>query len=58
MFEKSLKEVLKRGLCVSSLLARAKWRMRQYLKKNNPKDGAAIHGCSWLCGVDAGDTEK
>lgn len=32
--------------------------MRQYLKKNNPKDGAAIHGCSWLCGVDGGDTEK
>ena len=42
MFEKPLKEVLKKGY-LRMFFARmcAKWRMRQYLKKNNPKDGAA-----------------
>lgn len=45
MFEKPLKEVLKKGyLRMFFARMRAKWRMRQYLKKNNPKDGAAIHG--------------
>ena len=45
MFEKPLKVVLKKGyLCMFFARMRAKWRMRQYLKKNNPKDGAAIHG--------------
>lgn len=45
MFEKPLKEVLKKGyLRMFFARMRAKWRMRQYLKKNNPKDGAAIMG--------------
>lgn len=45
MFEKPLKEVLKKGYLRMFLARmRAKWRMHQYLKKNNPKDGAAIHG--------------
>lgn len=45
MFEKPLKKVLKKGyLRMLFARMRAKWRMRQYLKTNNPKDGAAIHG--------------
>ena len=45
MFEKPLKEVLKRGYWKMFLARmRAKFRMRQYVKRTNPKDGAAIHG--------------
>ena len=45
MFEKPLKEVLHMGyLRMFVARMRAKWRMRQYVKRNKPKDGAAIHG--------------
>ena len=45
MFEKPLKEVLKKGYWKMFLARmRAKFRMRQYVKRMNPKDGAAIHG--------------
>ena len=44
MFEKPLKEVLRRGYLRMFLARmRAKWRMRRYVKRNNPKDGEAIH---------------
>lgn len=45
MFEKPLKEVLRMGyfrMFVARM--RAKWRMRRYVKRNDPKDRAAIHG--------------
>ena len=45
MFEKPLKEVLKKGYWKMFLARmRAKFRMRQYVKRTNPKDGAAIMG--------------
>lgn len=45
MFEKPLKEVLKKGYWKIFLARmRAKFRMKQYVKRTNPKDGAAIHG--------------
>lgn len=45
MFEKPMKEVLKKGY-FRILFARlkAKWRMKQYIKRNHPKDSAAILG--------------
>ena len=45
MFEKPMKEVLKKGY-FKILFARlkAKWRMKQYIKRNHPKDSAAILG--------------
>ena len=45
MFEKPMKEVLKKGY-FRFLFARlkAKWRMKQYIKRNHPKDSAAILG--------------
>lgn len=45
MFEKPLREVLRQGYLRMFLARmRAKWRMRRYVKRNNPKDRAAIHG--------------
>ena len=45
MFEKPMKEVLRRGYLRMFLARmRAKLRMKRYLKKHQPKDGAAIHG--------------
>lgn len=45
MFEKPMKEVLRRGYLRMFLARlRAKLRMKQYVKRNHPKDGAAIHG--------------
>ena len=45
MFEKPLKEVLRQGYLRMFLARiRAKLRMKQYVKKHQPKDGAAIHG--------------
>ena len=45
MFEKPLREVLRRGYLRMFLARmRAKLRMRRYVKRNKPKDGAAIHG--------------
>ena len=45
MFEKPLKEVLKKGYWKMFLARmRAKFRMRQYVKRTNPKDGSAIMG--------------
>lgn len=45
MFEKPMKEVLKKGY-FKILFARlkAKWRMKQLVKRNHPKDSAAILG--------------
>lgn len=45
MFEKPMKEVLRNGY-FRILFARlkAKWRMKQYIKRNHPKDSAAILG--------------
>ena len=45
MFEKPMKEVLKKGH-FKILFARlkAKWRMRQFVKRTHPKDNAAILG--------------
>lgn len=45
MFEKPMKEVLRKGY-FRILFARlkAKWRMKQYIKRNHPKDSAAILG--------------
>ena len=45
MFEKPLKEVLKKGYWKMFLARmRAKFRMRQYVKRQNPMDGSAIMG--------------
>ena len=45
MFEKPLKEVLKKGYWKMFLARmRAKFRMRQYVKRTIPKDGSAIMG--------------
>lgn len=45
MFEKPLKEVFKKGYWKMFLARmRAKFRMRQYVKRTNPKDGSAIMG--------------
>lgn len=45
MFEKPMKEVLRQGYLRMFLARlRAKLRMKQYVKRNHPKDGAAIHG--------------
>ena len=45
MFEKPMKEVLRRGYLRMFLARmRAKCRMYRYVKRCNPKDGAAIHG--------------
>lgn len=45
MFEKPLKEVIRRGyLRMFFARMRAKLRMKRYVKRCHPKDGAAIHG--------------
>lgn len=45
MLEKPLKEVLRRGyLRMFIARMRAKWRMRRYVRRNNPIDGSAIIG--------------
>ena len=45
MFEKPLKEVLKKGYWKMFLARmRAKFRIRKYVKRTNPKDGSAIMG--------------
>lgn len=45
MFEKPLKEVLKKGyLCMFFARMRAKFRMWNYVRKKNPMDGSALLG--------------
>ena len=45
MFEKPMKEVLRKGYFkIFCTRLKAKWRMRQFVKRNHPKDNAAILG--------------